>query len=161
MSLLFKGSRAAGALVILATLAGCADSPMSRTTAAAPAPEPVAAMAPDLVGAWYQVIFDSNSTDINARGNVIVAAAARAAAVNPSSRISVIGRTDRVGRAAANLSLSERRAERVRDALVTAGVPPARIETSWTGEIRQRVGTRDQVADERNRVRLCGTRGRE
>lgn len=152
MSLLIKSSRAAGALVVLAALAGCADRPMSRATAAAPTPEPVATMAPDLVGAWYQVTFDSSSTDVDARGNVIIAAAARAAAANPSSRVSVIGRTDRVGRATANLSLSERRAERVRDALVTAGVPPARIETSWTGEIRQRVGTRDQVSEERNRV---------
>ena len=144
----FKHARAAGAVVILAGLAGCAEQPMTR---AAP-PEPVATMAPDLVGAWYQVVFENNSTDIDQRGALIVSSAAKSAADNPSSRLAVVGRTDRVGRAVANLTLSERRAERVRDALIAAGVAPGRIDTRWTGEIRQRVGTRDSISEERNRV---------
>jgi len=145
----FNHARAASAVVILAGLAGCAEQAVSRPPAP---PEPVATMAPDLVGAWYQVVFNSNSIDIDARGALIVSSAAKAAADNPSSRVSVVGRSDRVGRAVANLTLSERRAERVRDALIAAGVAPGRIDTRWTGEIRQRVGTRDNISEERNRV---------
>ena len=141
-------SRATATIAALAGLVACA-APMASPPRA---PEPVASMAPDLVGAWYQVLFSSSGVDIDARGRLIVDAAARAAAANPSSRVSVIGRTDRVGRSAANLTLSERRAERVRDALIAAGVPPGRIDTQWTGELRQRVGTRNEVAEERNRV---------
>ena len=71
---------------------------------------------------------------------------------NDEVRVTVIGRTDRAGTAAANMALSERRAELVRDALIGAGVPSARIDTSWLGEGRQDVPTPDDVAQQRNRV---------
>ena len=50
------------------------------------------------------------------------------------------------------MALSERRAELVRDALIAAGVPSARIDTSWLGEGKQDVPTPDDVAQQRNRV---------
>ena len=71
---------------------------------------------------------------------------------NNEARVTVIGRTDRAGTAAANMALSERRAELVRDALIAAGVPAARIDTSWLGEGEQDVPTPDDVAMQRNRV---------
>ena len=66
--------------------------------------------------------------------------------------MTVIGRSDRAGTATANMALSERRAELVRDALITAGVPSARIDTSWLGEGKQSVPTPNDVAQQRSRV---------
>jgi hypothetical protein len=68
------------------------------------------------------------------------------------TRVTVIGRTDRVGAPPANMALAERRADAVRGALITAGVPADSIDTSWTGEGRQAVATADDAAEPRNRV---------
>jgi len=45
----------------------------------------------------------------------------------------------------------QRRAEALRDALIAAGVPADRIDTSWTGEAKQAVATAN-VNEPRNRV---------
>jgi OOP family OmpA-OmpF porin len=92
---------------------------------------------PELAGVWYQVYFDTGSAAVNERGQMITRNVAYVTTNEPTSRVTVIGRTDRIGAPPANLALSERRANAVRDALVTAGVPAARIDTSWTGEVRQ------------------------
>jgi len=67
-------------------------------------------------------------------------------------RVTVVGKTDRVGSAAANAALSQKRADRVRDALIAQAVPANRIDTSWTGEGKQDVATADNIAEQRNRV---------
>jgi OOP family OmpA-OmpF porin len=108
--------------------------------------------APEIAGAWYQIYFDTNSLTINKRGQLIVNNVAFIAANNAAMRVTVIGKTDRVGAPPANMALSKRRADAVRDSLIAAGVPAARIDTSWTGEGRQEVATTDDVAERRNRV---------
>ncbi len=109
--------------------------------------------APEPAGGWYQVLFDTNQSNLTAQGQMIVDNVAMAVKSDGSARVTIIGRTDRVGTAAANLALSEKRAERVRDALVATGFVPAnRIETRWLGEGKQEVATADDVADQRNRV---------
>jgi peptidoglycan-associated lipoprotein len=139
-------SCALGPLLALGLLVGCAEEARSPTAQASPS------IAPQLAGAWYQVQFDSNKFDIDARGRMIVDTVAHVVANNAATRVTVIGKADRVGSATANLALSERRADQVRDALITAGVPAARIDTRWTGEGKQEVATGDQVAEQRNRV---------
>jgi len=138
------------AILTLALLASCAEQ------AAAPTPQataPAAATAvPQLAGAWYQVQFDSSQADIDARGHMIVNTVANVVANNAATHVTVIGKADRVGSATANLALSQQRAGRVRDALITAGVPSGRIDTRWTGEGNQEIATSDQIADQRNRV---------
>ena len=129
------------AVVGLAMLAACADQG-----------SPPAAAAPQLAGAWYQVFFDTDKADLSPRGQLIVNKVADVVRNNNEVRVTVIGRTDRAGTAAANMALSERRAELVRDALIAAGVPAARIDTSWLGEGEQDVPTPDDVAAQRNRV---------
>jgi peptidoglycan-associated lipoprotein len=129
------------AVVGLAMLAACADQG-----------SPPAAAAPQLAGAWYQVFFDTDQADLSPRGQLIVNKVAEVVRTNDEVRVTVIGRTDRAGTAAANMALSERRAELVRDALIAAGVPAARIDTSWLGEGEQDVPTPDDVAAQRNRV---------
>jgi peptidoglycan-associated lipoprotein len=107
---------------------------------------------PQLAGAWYQVFFDTDKADLSTRGQLIVNKVAEVVSTNNEVRVTVIGRTDRAGTAAANLALSERRAELVRDALIAAGVLAAPIDTSWLGEGKQTVPTPDDVAAQRNRV---------
>ena len=137
--------RALVASLALAMAAGCAEQ-------ASPPPRTGAATDPDLAGAWYQVYFDTNSVAINARGRMIVDNVAFVVANNAATRVTVIGKTDRVGAPPANWALAQRRAEAIRDALVTAGVPAARIDTSWTGEGKPEVATADDAAEPRNRV---------
>jgi len=130
--------RAAVATLGLAVVAGCAANSSGT--------------APELAGAWYQVYFDSNGSDIDSRGRMIVDTVAYVATNNGATRVTVIGKTDRVGGAGANLALSKRRADAVRDALITAGVPATHIDTSWSGEARQEVATANDTAEQRNRV---------
>ncbi len=138
-------ARAFAATLALAMAAGC--------TQQSPASPPVAAVAgPELAGAWYEVFFDTNSTEIGDRGRTIVRNVAYVVANNSTTRVNVIGKTDRVGSQSANMVLSQRRADTVRSALIAAGVPSGRIDTSWTGENKQEVVTADDAADRRNRV---------
>lgn len=106
------------------------------TTQQAPAPRHDAATSgPELAGVWYQVYFDTGSAVVNERGKMITRNVAYVTTNNTATRVTVIGRTDRTGSAPANMDLSERRAVAVRDELITAGVPAARIDTSWTGQV--------------------------
>lgn len=131
--------RMLGAALTLFLLAGC----MRQT--------PVAT-GPELAGAWYQVYFDTNSVAINDRARVIFDRVRVLLAENNASRVTVIGKTDRAGDRPANMLLSERRADAVRDALIASGVPANRIDTSWTGERHQAVATADGVDEAFNRV---------
>lgn len=53
----------------------------------------------------------------------------------PGIMLEISGYTDNIGQAQANMALSEKRANRVRDYLVTMGVDKARIKTFGRGEI--------------------------
>ncbi len=72
-------------------------------------------------------------------------------AKRPAPEIVVIGHTDRVGAPAYNDALSLRRAERVREELVKAGIAADRISVAGRGSREPLVPTADQVAEPRNR----------
>jgi OOP family OmpA-OmpF porin len=136
-----SGPKAFVATVALSVLAGCAQPALQ-----AQAPRHDAATSgPELAGAWYQIDFDTSSAEINERGRRVIGSAAYVIANTPDTRLTVIGRTDRVGAPPAHLALSERRAKAVRDALTNAGVPAARIDTSWTGDVRQGAAMQDDA----------------
>ena len=119
---------------------------------ASPPPNITAMSDAELAGAWYQVYFDTNKTEIDARGKMIINNVAHVVANTDTTRVTVIRKTDRVGSEAANMALSQKRADVVRTALINAGIPMSRIETSWTGEGKQEVSTSDDASDRRNRV---------
>lgn len=126
---------------------------MAACAQQASSPPRVAAMSDaELAGAWYQVYFDTNKFEMDTRGQAIVKNVAYVVANTDTTRVTVIGKTDRVGSPAANMALSQRRADAVKKALVSAGVPASRIETSWTGEGKQEVSTADEAVERRNRV---------
>ena len=65
----------------------------------------------------------------------------------------VVGRTDATGSPDYNMQLSQKRAAAVRDALVATGkIDATQIDTAWTGEERQDVGTYNGVPAAGNRV---------
>jgi outer membrane protein OmpA-like peptidoglycan-associated protein len=70
---------------------------------------------------------------------------------HPAPEIVVIGHTDRVGTTARNDALSLRRAERVREELVKAGVAITRIRVEGRGDREPLVPTASQVAEPLNR----------
>jgi outer membrane protein OmpA-like peptidoglycan-associated protein len=69
----------------------------------------------------------------------------------PLPDIAVIGHTDTVGGLAYNDRLSLARAERLREMLVSLGLPPARIEAAGRGKRELLVPTDDNVSEARNR----------
>lgn len=139
---------ALAAAAALSLTAGCAEQPKSSPQAAAPVMDD----APELAGAWYQIYFDTNKSDIDSRGRMVINTVAHVATNNGLTRVTVIGKTDRVGSTADNVALSQRRADQVRDSLIAAGVPAGRIDTSWTGETRQAITTINETEEQRNRV---------
>jgi outer membrane protein OmpA-like peptidoglycan-associated protein len=74
-------------------------------------------------------------------------------------QIFLSGHADRLGSEAANLALSRRRVEAVRDYLVAHGVPRERIVIAWYGETQPNVETADGVAEPMNRVVLATPEG--
>ncbi len=111
--------------------------------------------APPGVGAVsLMVVFATGSATLTPEAEALVASLARALRMDPlaAARFRIEGHTDTVGSAAMNQALSERRAEAVRDALVTRhGIAPARIETAGFGETRLLVPTPDGRGEPRNR----------
>jgi outer membrane protein OmpA-like peptidoglycan-associated protein len=63
----------------------------------------------------------------------------------------VVGHTDTLGDANANVALGLKRAMSVRDVLVAAGIPPSMIEVASHGESDLLVNTRNNTAEPRNR----------
>ena len=137
--------RVLSSVIALSMSAGCAEQMSSQ-------PQAQAAADVELAGAWYEVYFDTNSYDLNGRAQTIVAKVANVVENAGPTRVTVIGKTDRVGAPPANMALARERAEAVRDALVVAGVPAGIITTTWAGEGKQAVETLDDAAEPLNRV---------
>ncbi len=99
----------------------------------------------------YIVLFDWDRSDINAAGQAVIdqvlADAAQMGAVN----ISATGHADRSGSEDYNLSLSLRRADSVREALINGGIPAEAITVAGRGESEPAVPTPDGVREQANR----------
>jgi outer membrane protein OmpA-like peptidoglycan-associated protein len=80
------------------------------------------------------VSFDAGKTTLKASAKKTLQKIANQLKVNQSIRVNVEGYTDNTGKAEKNLSLSEKRAQAVRDYLVTLGLPADRITATGKGE---------------------------
>jgi outer membrane protein OmpA-like peptidoglycan-associated protein len=90
----------------------------------------------DLVGILNQSIinFPSGSSQVpDAANGFLQKAAAQMKRLNPGTVIEIAGYTDNTGDAAANVSLSQQRAEAVRNALIRNGVNPAMLVAKGYG----------------------------
>jgi outer membrane protein OmpA-like peptidoglycan-associated protein len=80
------------------------------------------------------VLFDVDRATLNPGGDRAVRELASALEDGSASRITIAGFTDATGASQYNQSLSEDRAEAVRDVLVDAGIPAERVVTRGYGE---------------------------
>ena len=114
-----------------------------------PIPEPEPALPPEPLS--FFILFDFDSTVLDARARQAVNWAAERVARSSPSRVVVSGHADRAGADAYNVALSERRAKVVAAALAKAGVPSGIITTSGVGEDMPRVKTPDGQRERENR----------
>jgi outer membrane protein OmpA-like peptidoglycan-associated protein len=78
---------------------------------------------------------------------------------SPEMRISVEGHTDNVGGEAVNMTLSQHRAEAVRDYLVAKGIAPARLEAVGYGPTKPIASNKTPSGKAKNRrteLRILG-----
>lgn len=100
----------------------------------------------------FIVLFNFDSTEYAPGNGTIVREALDAALANSSSSLRITGHADRSGPVAYNQTLSERRANRVIEELVSGGVDPTRISGEAVGETQPLVPTADGVREEGNRA---------
>jgi outer membrane protein OmpA-like peptidoglycan-associated protein len=100
----------------------------------------------------YLVFFTQFSADIDPPAAAVIARAAAAAKASPSLPVEVRGYTDSFGNASADVILSQRRAQRVSDALVADGVDPNRITRQGRGQTGEDPG----VASRRVEIDIGG-----
>ena len=124
----------AGAIVVSALLGACTTTP----PAPAPVPEAPAPRATiEKVSADGLFAFGKAASDETSEGAAALDALATKllASAIPVRLINVIGHSDRIGNDKANLALSTRRAEAVRDYLVARGVQAGLITAVGRGSI--------------------------
>lgn len=93
---------------------------------------------PDMSALYQPMIlhidYEPGSYEIDTRTNKKLKELAKLLQVTPKVTLRIIGYTDDIGPAGVNKLLSEKRARRVRDFLVRAGIAVARIKSSGRGE---------------------------
>lgn len=106
-----------------------APTPVVQAPAPAPTPAPTPPPAPEPVSVTLaaSALFDFDQSTIRPAGRQELDALVRQINGLSYDTVIVIGHTDRIGTRDYNLGLSERRANAVRDYLVQAGIPAARI----------------------------------
>ena len=104
----------------------------------APAPSPPPPMAPGVqkITLAAKALFDFNKYDLKPEGKAAIDSEviAKLRGVTKLELVLVTGHTDRIGTQAYNQKLSERRANTVRDYLVSKGVAKDKIETLGMGK---------------------------
>ena len=99
----------------------------------------------------FMLYFLENSDELTAESHAELEKVLGELKRRPLPDIMVIGHTDTVGSLDYNDRLSLARAERLREILVTMGLPAARIEAAGRGERELLVPTDDNVSEPRNR----------
>ncbi|MEZ4365822.1 MAG: OmpA family protein [Kofleriaceae bacterium] len=97
------------------------------------------------------VYFATNKATIQKKSFPLLAEVAQALADRPSLRVRIEGHTDSRGKDAANMVLSQRRAEAVRDHLVAAGIDGERLVAQGFGETVPLADNRTTAGRDTNR----------
>jgi len=159
--------------VAAASLAACATRkappPPAPTPAPAPAPEPAPPPAPAppapvvptgpapgsvqdfVVNVGERVFFDYDSHALRAEGSAMLDAQAAWLARYPNVKVRIEGNADERGTREYNFALGARRANSVRDHLVSKGVAGSRIETVSYGKEKPIDGGTNEEAWGKNR----------
>src|SRR5688572_8808834 len=99
----------------------------------------------------YTVYFQSGTTKITKDSEAAYRKMIAEVGKRPGVDATVAGHADRTSTASWNEKLATKRAFKVRDDLVRAGVPLERIEMDSYGETRPAIPTADEVPEKRNR----------
>jgi outer membrane protein OmpA-like peptidoglycan-associated protein len=129
-------------VVALGLLGACASNPVPATPAPPATPVPTVS---------YMVFFDWASAKLTDQGVATIQEAATVFKSKQNARVLAGGFADTTGSAEANVALSQRRVDAVKNELVKDGVPAAAITTTAHGETDLLVNTPDNVNDQRNR----------
>ena len=97
------------------------------------------------------LVYFNDGNELTGESQELLASIQRELVSLPAPEVIVIGHTDRVGSLESNDMLSARRAEFIRDKLVSIGIAAARISTSGRGEREPLVPTEDEVPEPKNR----------
>lgn len=126
--------------------------PPPQPEAAAPEPAPVATPAPPPPQTRkFLVFFDFDQATLTPDGAQVVRQAAEQYKTGGSAKLDVSGYTDLAGTASYNMDLSKRRADTVKTALLTEGVPDSAVVEEWHGKENPRVPTADGIREPQNR----------
>jgi outer membrane protein OmpA-like peptidoglycan-associated protein len=110
-------------------------------------------MLPDRASRFILIIlyFEPDTTKLTHESKDLVAEILSTIKSRRSDEVFVVGHTDLVGNEAYNTGLSQRRANYVRDLLVSNGIKPNTLFVSFYGKARPLVPTQDEVPEPRNR----------
>ena len=133
----------------MAAVEAQANYALSEVDYAMPAPA-MAAPAPEQV--QFITLFNFDSTDYAPGNETIVREALDAILARPGSSVEIVGHADSSGPREYNQTLSERRANRVIDQLVSGGVDAVSISGRGVGETQLLIPTGDGVREEGNRA---------
>jgi len=95
--------------------------------------------------------FDTGKWDLKADGTATVAEIVKMLKSAPALKIAIEGHTDNVGQAAANKTLSEKRAQSVMAAVVAGGIDPKRLSAAGFGSERPVADNRGEDGRAKNR----------
>jgi outer membrane protein OmpA-like peptidoglycan-associated protein len=114
---------------------------------------PTLSMLPDPASRLILIIlyFEPDTTKLTHESKDLVAEILSTIKSRKSDEVYVVGHTDLVGNEAYNTGLSSRRANYVRDLLVSSGIKPNALFISFYGKARPLVPTQDEVPEPRNR----------
>jgi len=114
---------------------------------------PALSMLPDPASRFILIIlyFERDTSKLTHESKVLLAEVLRTIKSRKSNQVYVVGHTDLVGKEAYNAGLSSKRANYVRDLLVSGGIKPDTLFISFYGKARPLVPTQDEVPEPRNR----------
>jgi OOP family OmpA-OmpF porin len=98
------------------------------------------------------VTFEFNKARLSANAQTILDTIAPAFPGQPSLKVEIAGHTDSIGSAAANLKLSQKRAEAVREYLISKGAKPEQLQAHGYGKTEPLIKP-EKTADDRERNR--------
>ena len=101
--------------------------------------------------AHFTLYFQFDSDELTDESRKLVSQVQAAVKTYPSPQVTVVGHTDTVGAATANIGLGLRRANVARTRLIDAGLDGSAITVTSHGEATPLVPTADEVSEPRNR----------
>lgn len=145
------------------TRIGALPAPAADLTASTKTPEPLPAAPEAVIGVaaalasgaplvLEDLVFGSGAAGLQAGDYASLTELAGWLNANPGTQVMLVGHTDASGGLAANIALSKRRAESVRQVLLTTyGVAPTQVAADGVGPLAPRTGNLDAEGQQKNR----------